>query len=82
MVISVQTKIISTADENQKNQATLHPALDVFTKIFAGLMQQQQPATTPITGFLIKEILMSLFSNDLWKFLPRIEKSRVSLSTK
>jgi hypothetical protein len=47
----VQTKIISTVEENQENQASLHPALDVFSKIFAGLMQQQQqPATTPITG--------------------------------
>lgn len=46
----VQTKIISTAEENQQNQAGLHPALDVFTKIFAGIMQQQQqPMTTPIT---------------------------------
>ncbi|CAF4444954.1 unnamed protein product, partial [Adineta steineri] len=32
----VQTKIVSTADENQDNQASFHPALDVFTKIFAG----------------------------------------------
>jgi hypothetical protein len=53
LFISVQTKIISTAEENQQNQAGLHPALDVFTKIFAGIMQQQQqqqPTTTPITG--------------------------------
>lgn len=52
-LISVQTKIISTADENQQNQASLHPALDIFTKIFAGLMQQQQeqqPVNAPITG--------------------------------
>lgn len=51
LLISVQTKIISTAEENQQNQASLHPALDVFSKIFAGIMQQQQqPGTTPITG--------------------------------
>jgi len=45
-LFSVQTKIISTAEENQQNQASFHPALDVFTKIFAGIMQQQQ-STTP-----------------------------------
>ncbi|CAF0963863.1 unnamed protein product [Rotaria sp. Silwood1] len=49
----VQTKIISTAEENQHNQASLHPALDVFTKVFAGIMQQQQqqqqPMSAPIT---------------------------------
>ncbi|CAF0942915.1 unnamed protein product [Rotaria sordida] len=48
----VQTKIISTVEENQNNQASLHPALDVFTKIFAGIMQQQQqqqPMTAPTT---------------------------------
>lgn len=51
ILISVQTKTISTADENQQNQATLHPALNVFTKIFAGIMQQQQQTTVmPTTG--------------------------------
>lgn len=48
-----QTKLISTAEENQQNQASLHPALNVFTKIFAGILQQQQqqqPMTTPTTG--------------------------------
>lgn len=47
-----QTKVISTSEENQQNQAALHPALNVFTKIFAGIMQQQQqqqPITTPTT---------------------------------
>lgn len=50
--ISVQTKVVSTVEENQQTQASLHPALDVFHKIFAGIMQQQeQPTTTaPITG--------------------------------
>ena len=66
-MFSVQTKIISTAEENQQNQASFHPALDVFTKIFAGIMQQQQsttptaPTTTaaaaaptmPLTSFLV-----------------------------
>lgn len=45
--------MISTSEENQQNQAALHPALNVFTKIFAGIMQQQQqqqPFTTPTTG--------------------------------
>jgi hypothetical protein len=44
---------MSTAEENQQTQASLHPALDVFTKIFAGIMQQQQqqqPTTAPITS--------------------------------
>jgi hypothetical protein len=53
LFISVQTKVISTAEENQQNQASLHPALDIFTKIFAGIMQQQQqqtPTIAPITG--------------------------------
>jgi hypothetical protein len=50
LLISVQTKIISTIEENQQNQASLHPALDVFTKIFAGIMQQQQAPNVPITG--------------------------------
>ncbi|CAF2029524.1 unnamed protein product [Rotaria magnacalcarata] len=50
----VQTKLISTAEENQHNQASLHPALDVFTKIFAGLMQQQQPATATPTPTTVK----------------------------
>lgn len=47
----VQTKVISTAEENQQNQASFHPALDVFTKIFAGIMQQQSTTapTAPIT---------------------------------
>ncbi len=52
-LFSVQTKIMSTAEENQQTQASLHPALDVFTKIFAGIMQQQQqqqPTTAPITS--------------------------------
>ena len=46
----MQTKVISTVEENQQNQANFHPALDVFSKIFAGIMQQQQPTTAPITG--------------------------------
>ena len=52
----MQTKVISTAEENQATQASLHPALDVFTKIFAGIMQQQQqPTTAPITGKIVRE---------------------------
>lgn len=57
LFISVQTKTISTIEENQKNQASFHPALDVFTKIFAGIMQQQQqPSTVPITGTNLNNI--------------------------
>lgn len=55
--------MISTAEENQQTQASLHPALDVFKKIFAGIMQQQ-PTTAPITGKdrLRKEISMKRLS--------------------
>ena len=56
VIISVQTKVISTTEENQQTQASLHPALDVFTKIFAGIMQQQQqqqPTTAPMTGKIV-----------------------------
>ncbi|CAF0796741.1 unnamed protein product [Adineta ricciae] len=49
----VQTKLISTAEENQQNQASFHPALDVFTKIFAGIMQQQNQAG-PIPPTIVK----------------------------
>ncbi len=61
---SAQTKILSTAEENQQNQASLHPALDVFTKIFAGIMQQQQQpgGIAPTTG-----IVLELFKNPLIK---------------
>ncbi|UJR20550.1 hypothetical protein I4U23_023677 [Adineta vaga] len=52
----VQTKTISTAEENQQNQASLHPALDVFTKIFAGILQQQnQSGPIPPTIVQSKE---------------------------
>ncbi|CAF1184509.1 unnamed protein product [Adineta steineri] len=50
----VQTKIVSTADENQDNQASFHPALDVFTKIFAGIMQQQQQQPGQVAPTTVK----------------------------